>query len=54
MKRNYLLVYEYKNISTMQHRYFETIEDMKDFIKFNLIPKRHYKVLYKYEIKEVK
>lgn len=54
MKRNYLLVFQNKYLDEIVYRYFETEEDMKDFIKFNLIPKRHYKVLYKYEIKEVK
>jgi hypothetical protein len=54
MKRNYLLVYHNKYTDEIKYRYFETKEDMKDFIKVNLSQRRYWKVLHKYEIKEVK
>lgn len=54
MERNYLLVYQNKYSGLVNHRYFETKEDMKDFIKVNLRARRYWKVLYKYEIKECK
>lgn len=54
MERNYMLVYENKYSKEINHRYFPTLEDMKDFIRVNLRAKRYWKVLHKYEIKEVK
>ena len=54
MKRNYLLVYSNVYGGVPKYRYFETKEDMKDFIKVELSNKKYWKVLYKYEIKEVK
>lgn len=60
MKRNYLLVYSNWCGSQPLHRYFETLEDMKQFIKdlYKVkrgdTSKRFWKVLHKYEIKEVK
>ena len=53
MKRNYLLIYKDKFIGNIHHRYFETIDDIKKYIKEEL-PKKHWEVLHKYEIKEVK
>lgn len=53
MERNYLLVYQSKYTGEIKHRYFETTEDMKDFIKVNLSQHRYWKVLHKYEIKEI-
>ena len=53
MKRNYLLVYHNKYTDTIEYRYFETIEDMKDFIKVNLNQKRYWKILHKYKIEEI-
>lgn len=59
MKRNYLLVYSNIYGGVPQYRYFESKEDMKDFIKNDLSQKsmnnkKYWKVLHKYEIKEVK
>lgn len=60
MKRNYLLVYTNWCNAQPKHRYFETVEQMKDFIKELYEVKkgntnhRYWKVLHKYEIKEVK
>lgn len=60
MKRNYLLVYNNTAGGIVQHRYFETKEDMEDFIKNLYLVKRgntnqrYWKVSHKYEIKEVK
>ena len=54
MKRNYLLVYHNKYADTIHYEYFETKEDMKDFIRVNIGQKRYFKVLNKYEIKEIK
>lgn len=53
MKRNYLLVYHNKYADIISYRYFETLEDMKDFIKVNLNQRRYWKILHKYKIKEV-
>ena len=53
MERNYLLVYQNKHSGEVYHRYFETMEDMKDFVKVNIGARKHWKVLHKYEIKEV-
>lgn len=53
MIRNYLLVYKNKYTGEIKHRYFETIEDMKDFIKVDLNQKRYWKILHKYKIEEV-
>lgn len=54
MERNYLLVYSNVYNGIPKHRYFETKEDMKDFIKEELGNKKYWKVLHKYEIKECK
>lgn len=54
MERNYLLVYHNKFTDEIKYRYFQTIEDMKDFIRVNLRARRYWKVLHKYEIMEVK
>lgn len=54
MKRNYLLVYHNKYADRIEYRYFETKEDMKDYIRVNLSAKKYWKILYKYEIKEIK
>lgn len=53
MKRNYLLIYQSKYTGEILRRYFETIEDMKDFIKMKLSQHKYWKVLHKYEIKEM-
>ena len=53
MKRNYLLVYQNKWNGEISYRYFETIVDMKDFIRVNLSQKRYFEVLYKYKIEEI-
>jgi len=54
MKRNYLLVYHNKYTDEIKYQYFNTIDDMKDFIKVNLSNKKYWKTLHKYQIKEVK
>ncbi len=54
MKSNYLLVYQNKYADRIEYRYFEAEEDMKDFIRVNLSARRYWKVLHKYQIKEVK
>ena len=54
MERNYLLVYHNKYADKIEHRYFAAKEDMQDFIRVNLRARRYWKVLHKYEIKEVK
>lgn len=53
MRQNYLLVYQNKYADKIQYEYFETIEDMKDFIRVNLRAKRYWKVLHKFEVKEI-
>ncbi len=52
MKRNYMLVYQNRYTGIPQHRYFETLEEMKNFIKWEL-KSHNWKVLHKYEIKEM-
>ena len=53
MVKNYLLVYHNKISDEIKYRYFETIDDMKDFIKINLSQKRYFKILGKYRLEEV-
>lgn len=53
-KRNYLLVYHNKYADKIMYNYFETEEDMKDFIRINLSARRYWKILNKYKIEEVK
>ena len=52
MKRNYLLVYHEIITDTIKYEYFETEEDMNNFI--NHIYSAKTEVLHKYQIKEVK
>lgn len=60
MERNFLLVYSTSVGGQAQYRYFTKKEDMKDYIKelysikLGNTDKRYWKVLHKYEIKEVK
>jgi hypothetical protein len=54
MKRNYLLVYHNKYTDMIYHKYFESEEEMKKFIKEDLGARKFWKVLHKYEIKEIK
>lgn len=53
MKKNFLLVYHNKTSDKIVYKYFETLEDMKDYIKINIRQKRYFKILGKYKIKEV-
>lgn len=52
--RNYLLVYERKSDGKIFYNYFETKEDMKDFIKVNIGAKAHWKIHHKYKIEEIR
>lgn len=53
MNQNYMLVYHNKYSDEIKYHYFSTLEDMKDFIKVNLRARRYWKVLHKFEIKEI-
>ena len=52
MVRNYLVVYHALKTDEIKYKYFDTIENMKEFTKS--LDKKHFKVLHKYGIKKVK
>jgi hypothetical protein len=53
MKQNYLLVYHNKTSDKIIYKYFETIEDMKNFITVNISNKKYWEILHKFEVKEI-
>ena len=53
MKQNYLLVYQNKWNGEILHRYFETKKDMAEFINIKIYDKKYWKILHKFEVKEI-
>lgn len=54
MKRNYLLVIYNKVLDNFEHRYFETLSSMNEFIKKEIKNNNHKKIEHKYKLEEIK